>query len=295
MDSKPIEFQPNVSVLLIGNPGVGKSTILNSFLGKPAFKSGISLGSGMTKILQEEYDENGVRFIDTPGLSDIDMREKAAKEIKAALTKGGLYKIFFVITLEAGRIRPDDKTTMKLVLEAAKTIQHSYSVIVNKVQEEVIEAVNDEDEKKAFLAKLNQGLPGTDKIFFNRFDLKIDAKKDAQVEISPGFAKFILEVAPVLEIKKETVNDIEFNDFDKIRKVLAEKLEVLERDRKILQQMVAKQSEEIIKMRESQEQAQKAHAEQIRLLQQSYSQSLQSLQNSIQNSSGKRKKLCGIF
>ena len=34
--------------LLIGNPGTGKSTILNGLIGRLAFKSGVSYGSGMT-------------------------------------------------------------------------------------------------------------------------------------------------------------------------------------------------------------------------------------------------------
>ncbi len=44
----------------------------------------------------------GNRDIDTPGLSDVKKRERAAIEIEKALKKRGLFKIFFVITLESG-------------------------------------------------------------------------------------------------------------------------------------------------------------------------------------------------
>jgi hypothetical protein len=38
--------------------------------------------------------------MDTPGLSDIEMRKKAAEEITKALKKNGKYYLFFVVTLD---------------------------------------------------------------------------------------------------------------------------------------------------------------------------------------------------
>ncbi len=67
------------------------------------------------------------------------MRQKAAQEIKKALTKAGNFKIFFVITLESGRIKPDDKKTMKFVLEAATEIKENYySIIINKMKKKSV-------------------------------------------------------------------------------------------------------------------------------------------------------------
>ncbi len=88
------------TILLIGNPGVGKSTLSmgNGLLKKSEFKSGVSLGSGMTKILQV-VDELENCYTDTPGLSDTKMRKQAAVEIEKALKSGGSFKVFFVITL----------------------------------------------------------------------------------------------------------------------------------------------------------------------------------------------------
>ena len=72
--------------LFIGNPGTGKSTIANCIAERVLFKSGISFISGKTqKIDLEKHD--GITYLDTPGLSDINMRQVAANSITKALKK----------------------------------------------------------------------------------------------------------------------------------------------------------------------------------------------------------------
>lgn len=84
------------SLIFIGNPGVGKSTLLNCLLGRAEFNAGITFGGGMTQVLQVCTTSAGYRFVDTPGLSDVKKREQAAKEIEKGLRMGGLFKVFFV-------------------------------------------------------------------------------------------------------------------------------------------------------------------------------------------------------
>ena len=208
--------------VLIGNPGVGKSTLLNAMLGKIAFKAGFSLGKGLTKILQEELDQNGNSFIDTPGLSDPFMKEEAAKEIKKALTKGGEFKIIFVATLESGRIRPEDQTTMKLVLEAAPMIGQKYSLLINKASKGTLKDWENEEKRGDFLAILNSGLPskqnlpGPHHIFLNPFDRSLEDESDILVPLSSDLQQF-LEMAPTLEIIRSDVRDLQIQDFDKFK------------------------------------------------------------------------------
>ena len=85
----------------------------------------------MTYRLDKERHK-GITYLDTPGLADIKMREKAAKEITTALKLGGIYQVFFVFTLESGRVRPEDITTIKLVLESASDINR-FSLVINKL------------------------------------------------------------------------------------------------------------------------------------------------------------------
>ncbi len=50
------------SYVVVGNPGVGKITILNGLMGKTKFESGIplaSIGEGKTQILQICQDKKG--------------------------------------------------------------------------------------------------------------------------------------------------------------------------------------------------------------------------------------------
>ena len=120
------------ALLFIGNPGAGKSTLLNCLAEEILFKSGQSYGKGLTDRLDVK-DHNSVKYMDTPGLADKELREQASKAISEALRAGGAYKIVFFVRIEAGRPVSEDVTTMKLVLDHAPEIQNKYGVIVPKI------------------------------------------------------------------------------------------------------------------------------------------------------------------
>jgi hypothetical protein len=132
---------PSEVILFCGNPGVGKSSLCNSIFQKKAFESGISLGTGLTREKQEYIYENR-KYIDTPGLSDINLRKQAAEEIEKALKENNNYKIIFVATLEAGRIKSDDLVTINTVCKAIK-VPFEYGIIFNKVTNPVIKKINE--------------------------------------------------------------------------------------------------------------------------------------------------------
>ena len=56
----------STKIIAVGNPGAGKSSVLNSLSGENLFKSGLSIGKGLTYQLDERVNENG-HFLDTPG------------------------------------------------------------------------------------------------------------------------------------------------------------------------------------------------------------------------------------
>jgi len=130
-------------LIFCGNPGVGKSTLLTS-VSNIQFESGFSWGEGLTSKLdfKESPDLPGVRFCDTPGLADIEMSKRAAEAITGALTYCANHKrralIFFIVTVESGRVKPDDLFTIKQVMgsitfpNGEKPSKNDYGVIINK-------------------------------------------------------------------------------------------------------------------------------------------------------------------
>lgn len=134
----------NERVVLVGNPGSGKSTILNSLLGAVSFRSGISLGTGLTQHMSTVTARH-TEYTDTPGLSDVQTRMAAAGEVSRALSDAHALKLVFVVTLEAGSVRPIDVTTVQLVTTALRAAKleaaYPYALIINKVEPSVLDMV----------------------------------------------------------------------------------------------------------------------------------------------------------
>ena len=143
-------------IVFCGNSGIGKNSLLNSIFQEHIFESGVSLGVEMTQCSQGNIYEKK-KYVDTPGLSDSTLREQAALAIETALKENKNYKIVFVITLNAGRIRPDDLVTINKVCEAIKT-DFKYGLVINEVNEEILELIkqNKQEFESCFLLSLNK-------------------------------------------------------------------------------------------------------------------------------------------
>ncbi|GAB5367590.1 hypothetical protein AAMO2058_001243800 [Amorphochlora amoebiformis] len=135
------------TIVIIGNPGVGKSIIVNTTVGRLVFKSGLSNdGSGVTKGQQGTIIQTGHlkgnRIIDTPGLADVQTRNQTAKSIESALkTPRSMLRIVFVMDLtRAGRILPDDLATVNTVLEAVQD-EFAYGIIINKLSKKLMQQI----------------------------------------------------------------------------------------------------------------------------------------------------------
>jgi len=224
-------------IILIGNPGSGKSTIGSTIAKTPQFfESGVSWASGKTKKFVSKTLSNGNYIIDTPGLEDVDLREKASQEIKKALSetvipdsKSPMYKIIFVVVLEAGRIRSEDVVTINIVMKALD--EHAkYNIVINKIPEKTLTQLLDSDTSKSeFLAPLNKGLKCTpSSISFIPFDRaaieesnillvsRVTLCNNELTVIEKDISLDDLPLKDAIESCKVTyVNDLEIKDYNK--------------------------------------------------------------------------------
>lgn len=119
-------------IVFIGNPGSGKSALINALVNQHVAESGLSF-TGLTTKMQKIVHE-GITFIDTPGLKDTAIAEEAALEIEKSLKFGGNYKIFFVINIKAGRIILEDCDTINRVMKAINNGDKLYHIVINQVK-----------------------------------------------------------------------------------------------------------------------------------------------------------------
>ena len=237
--------------LFIGNPGVGKSTLVNCLTQKVLFKSGASVGKGLTYELGMEK-HNDIIYLDTPGLADIELRETAAKAITEVLRKNGRYQIFFVVTLESGRVRPQDVATIKLVLENAKDIT-SFSLIINKLKKKMRNKIleNDRNLLKQLVTKISLGcasdlVPYAFLLLLRNDDLD---HADNTFVVMKDLNKFVKEASDV-EVKPSNVQDIPAEDYDKIVRQFEEQLSLLRNDNELMIKKLEETEQKLRKMME---------------------------------------------
>ena len=111
-------------IIFLGNPGLGKSTLLNVAIGVEVFRSGFSAGTGMTTTCAHWRSDN-CYFVDTPGLGDVAGIETMANEALKALQAGSHTRIVFVWGLEAGRLRPMDMAVTKAFIRLLHSDERS--------------------------------------------------------------------------------------------------------------------------------------------------------------------------
>ena len=293
------------SIIAIGNPGAGKSTILNALAGKVLFQSGISFGHGLTYQLNKETSPQGT-FYDTPGLADDTYRQAAGEAIRDALREGGPFKLLFFIMTEAGRVVRQDITTLKLVLDATPEVGNNYGVIINKVPHNVAKGLENPNNAKVFLTKLFTGIDegrrcAQSNITYLLQKSELDAVDNALISLKSldtlqgdKFTDFVYGQVPTVQLTTGAANDIASDNFDEMTAVMEALEKRMEKDREMFkkqQELLIAQMEKAERDKEEQRKIdQERHSQQMTMLQQQIDQKQKEIEAS-QNDASRRMEL----
>lgn len=267
-------------LILIGNPGAGKSTILNGLLGDIQFKSGPCLDGSLTGEFLLKTDAHGNSFMDTPGLSDFKTRKDAAAEITKAIKKSsqeeGSLKLIFVLTLESGRVRATDTTTMKLVLDALPQ-NTQYGILVNQIYPKIVDKLySDQDNLDKLYTCLNQGRQNkTVHIHLIEIDKNLENMDNAALTPSSDLIQFI-NLLPSSSLNAENIKGINATEMGDMIEKMTNQIENLNKDRQYLNECI--KNDKI------------ALKEQAKNREEKYTKEIENLRKQLKNSKSRKAK-----
>ena len=127
----PLLRKPSVKLLVIGQTGSGKSTLINTLLGRYIASVGDELEpeTETVSVYKEEINDVSVTACDTPGLRDASGKEKNyMNKINSSCDNPDL--VLFCLRMDTTRWQDDDTEAIKIVTEHLGKDIWKHSVLV---------------------------------------------------------------------------------------------------------------------------------------------------------------------
>lgn len=222
--------------LFLGNPGTGKSTLINCLIGKPKLKSGLSWGGGLTQAYHR-VEHNGDAYMDTPGLADSSIAKQAAKAITEALQHGGSYKLFFMMRLQNGRVVSEDVVTLERVLSAidVDATKIRFSIVFNTVDKAQYALLSQPSSREFASVKrvVNGRRFNTNAFCFIPEIAALSEASDAVASLPQHVYDFV-EAAQVMRIDPSVVKPVDPRGFEQQAREVRDEMERLLREKTVM-------------------------------------------------------------
>lgn len=147
-----------------------------------------------------------------------------------------MYKIFFVVTPQMGRGKPDDVATITQVLDSVDVPNVKFSIIVNQVKKKQYLRIQEfGDDYRNAVGSICSGKYTTGSVIFVPEMKELDEEENAVTFVPPELKRFLHCEAPTLTIPRSKVREIDV-DSDRFNAEV-ERLQRLVREMELDKQM----------------------------------------------------------